>query len=129
MNDQEILGKITLTFIDVINQLRIYHWQTKSYARHKASCELLSKLNDLSDKIIETLQGARNVRIYIPDDFNNITLNNQNDKNIIGLLEYFKVWLSETLPQYLLPEESDVLNIRDEILGEVNKTIYLFTFN
>jgi hypothetical protein len=129
MTDQENIGKISLTFLDVLNQLKIYHWQTTSYARHKASCQLITNLTDMTDKILETLQGSNSIRLYIPDDFNTITLTNQSDKSIIGLLEYFKVWLVETFPQYLDPNDTDIINLRDEILGQVNQTLYLFSFN
>lgn len=129
MSIQENIGKISLTFLDVINQLKIYHWQTLSYARHKSSCQLITDISEITDKIIETLQGSKSVRLYIPEDFSTITLSNQSDKNIIGLLEYFKVWLIETFPSYLEPIDTDIINLRDEMLGKINQTLYLFTLN
>ena len=68
MSAQETIGKISLTFLDVLNQLKIYHWQTASYARHKSSCQLITQLSDLTDKIIETLQGSKNLRLYINNE-------------------------------------------------------------
>jgi len=129
MSIQENIGKISLTFLDVINQLKIYHWQTLSYARHKSSCQLINDISELTDKIIETLQGSKSVRLYIPEDFNTIILSNQSDKNIVGLLEYFKVWLIDTFPSYLEPNDTDIINIRDEMLSKINQTLYLFTLN
>jgi len=128
MNNKNI-GKIALTLMDILNQLKIYHWQTTSYARHKASCELINNLTLLTDKIVETLQGSKNTRLYVPSEFNTIIVENQNDTNIVKLLEYFKKWLTDSFPKYISEStDTDILNLRDELLGSVNQTLYLFTF-
>ena len=128
LENQENIGKIVLVLSDVLNQLKIYHWQTTSYSRHKASCELIEKLTSITDKIIETIQGSRNVRLIMPVDYNSIKLNNQTDKSIEELLLYFKNWLLEKFPKYLVTKDKDIFNLRDELLGNVNQTLYLFTF-
>ena len=33
--------------LELSAQIKLYHWQTKSYARHKASDSLFSEMNDL----------------------------------------------------------------------------------
>jgi hypothetical protein len=43
------------------------------------------------------------------------------------MLEGCVNWLVGTLPKLLKPEDSDLLNIRDEILADLNKARYLFT--
>ena len=129
MKYSENIGKITLTFLDMINQLKLYHWRTTSFARHKASCELLSEITSITDSIIETMQGSKNQRLEIPDDFNIITLNNHTDDSMEELIEYFKQWLIETFPLYLQENDTDILNLRDELLQNLNKTLYLFTLN
>jgi hypothetical protein len=123
------IGSIAMTMLDVLNQLKIYHWQTKSYARHKASCKLISSLTDITDKIIETLQGKKNTRLNIVQKTNTIILSNQNDMDIIDLLNEFKNYLVIVFPRYLTSKDTDILNLRDELLGEVNKTLYLFSLN
>jgi DNA-binding ferritin-like protein len=40
------------------NQLRMNHWQTESYAEHKATDKLTEKLTDYIDSIGETSLGA-----------------------------------------------------------------------
>ena len=37
--------------------VKLFHWKTHSYATHKATDELYSKLNDDIDKFIEVLLG------------------------------------------------------------------------
>ena len=124
----ENIGKISLTLLDVLNQCKIYHWQTKSYARHKASCEFINNLSSITDKMIETLQGNKGLRLIVSSTFNTINIENQSDKNITKLLNSFKKWLVETFPKYVNNTDTDIINLRDELLGHVNQTLYLFTF-
>lgn len=129
MKYSENIGKIALTFLDMINQLKLYHWRTTSFSRHKASCELLSDITSITDNIIETIQGSKNQRLEIPDNFNTIMLNNHTDDSMEELIIYFKEWLIEKFPLYLDENDTDILNLRDELLQVLNKTLYLFTLN
>ncbi len=129
MNSSENIGKLARVFLDVSIQLKIYHWQTKIYARHKASCELISKVNDLTDQIIETLQGIHDNRLKISSMNNKIVINNHTDTSIVELLKYFANWLKEKFPEHVDKKNTDIYNLRDELLGAVNQTLYLFTFH
>ena len=121
------IGKIALYFMFVRDQLKIYHWQTKNYARHKSSDDLVEKLTDKMDKFIEVMQGIENTRLSIKHD-NFPVLHNQTDNSIVKNLNIFKEWLSKELPLYI-KNNTDLLNIRDDILSDVNNTLYLFTFS
>jgi hypothetical protein len=123
------IGSIATTLLDVLNQLKIYHWQTTSYARHIASDELIGELTSSIDKIVEIMQGKKNTRLVISSSNDTIKLQNQNDEYITELLKEFKNYLILVFPKYLTPKDTDILNIRDDLLGNVNKTLYLFTLN
>jgi hypothetical protein len=123
------IGSIAVTLLDVLNQLKIYHWQTKSYARHKASDELISNLTSSIDQIVEIMQGKKNTRLFISDSNDLIRIQNQNDNDIIELLGEFKTYLVMIFPRYLTNKDTDILNIRDDLLGNVNKTLYLFSLD
>lgn len=122
------IAYISQVFFQILTSLKIYHWKTLKYSRHVASGNLESELNNLFDKFIETLQGYNNQRINFTTELS-LKLENQDDDSIIELLNDFKNWLIEKLPSYLQPnpKHSDLLNIRDEILGHINQTLYLFT--
>jgi hypothetical protein len=122
------IGEIALIFIAVRDQIKLYHWQTLSYARHKSSDTLVELISTSMDKFIETIQGKKNTRIIIPIN-NTITLENQTNESIIILLNSFKNWLINNLPMYLNKNDTDLFNMRDEILGYINQFLYLFTFN
>lgn len=101
--------------------LRLYHWSTKSYPRHIASGSLYEKLDVLMDKFIETAQGgSRTGRIqYKPF---RLTAKALNDQTATKLLQKFAAFLSE-----LSLKSHDLKNLRDEMLGEVEQTLYLFS--
>lgn len=120
------IGEIALTFFSFRDQLKIYHWQTGLYSRHKSSDELVEFISDKMDQFIEIIQGSKNVRVKMPHSY--IPIDNHNDNSIVELCRNFNKWLTDTLPLYLDPKDTDLFNIRDEILGKVNQILYLFTF-
>ena len=123
----EQIGEILMIFLAFRDQLKIYHFQTASYSRHKAADELVGVITDQMDRFMETLQGSRDVRLVLTSRNSTIKFVNQMDENVSELLGAFKTWLISGLSDMLQPFDKDLSNIRDEMLGSVNKTIYLFT--
>jgi DNA-binding ferritin-like protein len=125
-----------LTFMTILNQIKLYHWQTLSYARHKATDELYQELSDLIDKFIETLHGRiaynannSNYRIMLADDKSYIYIKNIKDIKGYELLKNIKTYLESDYMKAIVDNYTELQNIRDEMLGIVNKTTYLFTLN
>lgn len=106
------------------NQIRMYHWKTKLFPRHKATDKYLENINDIVDTVIEALQGSRDSRIS--DSFT-VKYRAINDTNAVSYLKEHKKWLVSDFPKLLKKDESDILNLRDELLAHINKLIYLFT--
>lgn len=125
----ERIGSIAIAFTELRNKLQIYHWQTENYARHKSTDKLIKVLDKHVDIFIETLQGSNNNRLVISPNNRSIKLINYTDDNIVNVLKSFKIWLVKKIPLYLKDENTDIYNIRDEILSSLNQTIYLFTFS
>lgn len=106
------------------NQLKIFHWQTKSYAQHVAFGGAHDDLISLIDEFIEVFQGKYG-RIKAKDVFV-IELHNLKEdyKNSINTnIEY----LTNDVPKALSTKDTDLLNIRDEMLSVLNKLKYLLT--
>lgn len=120
------IGEIAVYFLYVRDQMKIYHWQTKSFARHKSSDSFVDSLTEKMDKFIETIQGNYGKRLTIPK--NNHSFNNETDTSIIKVLKTFRDWLSNDLPKYLDKKDTELFNIRDDMISDVNQTLYLFTF-
>ena len=112
-------------FISFQQQFRILHWQTKSFARHKAYGKFYDTFGDLMDKFIESHMGKYG-RIKTGG---NIELSNMNDVQIKDFLEELTQFLIELTEHYDSTRDSDLLNIRDEMLGETNKLKYLLTLD
>ena len=110
-------------FIQLQEQFRVLHWETKSYARHKAYGEIYDTLDDLVDKFMETYMGK-----YGRPKFDSVNIELKTMKNVkindfIGEAINFLNGLTEQLSE----KDTDLLNIRDEILATVHQTLYLFT--
>jgi hypothetical protein len=123
------IGEIALNFMYVRDQMKIYHWQTNNYARHKASDTFVDNLSEKMDKFIEVMQGLENKKLVVKK--NHHILENKNDQNIIEILNKFRDWLVVDLLKYLDQKKStaDLITIRDEILSDVDQTLYLFTLS
>jgi hypothetical protein len=120
-------GDIVQYFISYKENVRVYHWQTTSYARHVASGEHYSKVDELIDQFVETLQGKYG-RVYLDTVNNKVVLGNNSDTQIVDFMKKFADYLIEEIPKILdAKKDTDLLNIRDEILGEINKSLYLFS--
>jgi hypothetical protein len=109
----------------VQNQFRIYHWQTKSYAHHKSFGKIYEILDEAIDKLLETYFGKYG-RAYATENFN-ITLNNLVDGSGVTLANQTIDFLMGEFPKSIKSTDTDLLNIRDEIVGDLNRLKYLLT--
>jgi hypothetical protein len=114
-------------FFHMTSTIKLYHWQTTSFPRHKATCELHTSLQDLADQFIEVYMG-RYQRPNFPQGFK-LQIKELSDQSAPDVLLQYIDFLKNELPTYLNPNDSDLLNIRDEMLSNLNKTLYLFTLS
>ena len=121
MNTGEI---ILTTLITYQNQYRVFHWQTKSYSQHKAFGMAYEELDGEIDDFLESYQGKYG-RVVATSTFE-VSLDNYSEKFSETNEEFISFLVSE-LPSYLDKADTDLLNIRDEILGKINQLKYLLT--
>lgn len=108
------------------NQVKILHWQTTSYAEHKTLDGLYGDLSGHVDEFVEIFMGKYG-RVLAQNSFN-LVLENYKNMSPMSLMMDMDNYLINELPTMLdAKKDSDLLNIRDEILGSVNKTKYLLT--
>ena len=115
---------IITTLLTLQAQLRVFHWQTKSYAEHEAFGGLYDSLSGLIDEFVETFSG----RYGVPVAKSDYKLTVVNYKDNAGCVEYIDktiAYMTKDVPAMLKPEDTDLLNIRDEMIGALNKTKYL----
>jgi DNA-binding ferritin-like protein len=122
------MEQIILNLIKLQNQFRVLHWQTKSFAQHKALGDAYDSLDDSIDKLVETHQGKYG-RLSFSEPFS-IELSNFDDIDIVSVLDEVTEYLTTSFNEEVdNTADSDCLNIRDEILGDLNKLKYLLTLS
>ena len=121
-----------IAFLSILNTIKLYHWNTHSYATHKATDELYSKMNEHIDTFVEVLLGKTGDRVNMSSSVH-ITLKNcTSEKDLVREMERCKTCLVnlENNPalKSMSMSNSDLFNIRDEILADINQFLYLLTF-
>jgi len=122
--------EITIKFFEMLLMVKLFHWKTYSYATHKATDELYSKLNDDIDKFIEILLGKTGSRIDLMGHKSISLIDLNSPDQLKSKIESFKSYLVGLTNNKGLSSmtNTDLLNIRDEILGDMNQFLYLLTF-
>lgn len=115
--------KLISPLIRIQEQLRIFHWQTESYAQHKAFGKAYEELGDLIDQFVEVYMG-KNGKVKAKLTYS-IELDNLGDNYIEYINSYISYLIS--LSSELSENDSDLLNIRDEMLAVLNKLKYLLS--
>ena len=120
---------IVLMFLRMLNTVKLYHWKTFSYAQHKATDELYVSLNTHIDAFVEIMLGKTGKRVdltghkMIPlHDYSNV-----NDfRKEINNYKKFLIDMNKD-DAVNITNNSDLLNLRDEMLADLNKFTYLLT--
>jgi Family of unknown function (DUF5856) len=121
-------SNIVCTFLEMLNMVKLYHWKTYSFSTHKATDELYGDMNTNVDAFVEVLLGkagtprvnlvhTKSLPLY---DFSSVGPFKQR-------IAEFKLYLEHMSKSPTLMNDSDLLNIRDELLGNLNKFTYLLT--
>lgn len=121
-------GEILHVMLILRNQVKLYHWQTMSFSRHKATDDLVTSLDTNIDKFTEVYMG-RYGRPKMTASTGKIQIYDTNDKRAPQLMKEAVQWLTKSLPKLLSKDDTDLLNIRDEILADIQQARYLFTLH
>lgn len=117
---------IVLMLMQIQNQFKILHWQTTSYARHQAYGQIYDSLSDNIDEFVEVCMGKQG-RFEFSGEKATIELFNLKALDINTFTKTVIDFLIGLTKQLSPEEDTDLLNIRDEILGSINKLKYLLT--
>lgn len=118
-------NKLVKHMLELYMLIRIHHWNSYSYSKHKITDNLYDDLSKHIDKYIEVMLGKK----YILNQSALKTLNipnvpiNKLQKKIKNFIRELNIFHSK------LEEETynDIHGIRDEIIADLHKYIYLLS--
>jgi len=116
-------GEIVNMLFNIRDQVKLYHWHTKSFSEHKFTDDLVGTLDTNIDKFVEVYMG-RYGRPYVKDT---LQVKNLTVTGIRSFINKSSEWLSGKLPSMVKKTDTDLLNIRDEMLADLNQIKYLLT--
>jgi DNA-binding ferritin-like protein len=116
------VNAVVATMTEMLHVVKLYHWRTHSYSEHKATDKLHEALSEQADSFVEKLLGSKNARANLT----HMPLHAYNTLPAFKRrIEYYKQYLKR-MPASL---GTDLLNIRDELLGSLNQFSYLLTLH
>ena len=115
-------------FFTMREQIKLYHWQTKSYPRHKATDTVIENLDSSIDKYVEVYMGKYG-RMKMNSSTASISIKNLSESSVINFIKRCILYLNNDLVSRLKDNDTDLINIRDEMLAELNQLLYLFTLH
>ena len=122
------MKKIMLKSLQLQAEMKILHWQTTSYAEHKAFGKFYERVGEHIDNLIECIQGKYNCRIMIGgidsiqvSDYNNLKINVfLMDMDTFFSSEIWNCGINKAV-------DTEIVNVVDEIRAELDKLRYLLT--
>jgi len=119
--------------MEMLNTVKLYHWKTGSYAEHKATDELYERLNEHVDKFVEVLLGKSDKHIERLGKIDTIRTFDSAPRarpaDFKERMYEYREFLTDLDRCFDSKKDTDLLNIRDEILGDVNQFMYLMTLH
>ena len=103
------------------DEAHIAHWETRSFAEHKALNEFYDELLDLIDGFVEQYQGYYNKRMDIR------RAEDDQKADIRKVLDYQVEWIEKNRYEICDKDETALQNTIDEIVRLYQTTLYLLT--
>lgn len=118
---------IITNLLTIQNQMRVFHWQTQkkpgSFAQHEAFGKAYEELDPLIDDFVEVYQGKNGALMGKSGGFTVKldNLSNECEAFIDEAIQYLTNYLPKSLDSNV---DTDLLNIRDEMMAILNQTKY-----
>lgn len=108
------------------DQTHLLHWQTRSYAEHKALGDFYNKLLDFKDEIVEKLMGYQNRRVKA---FKIPAISDYSLGAPLKLVELVDKFAKQLENWSGKNGYCDIENIAQSLSGEAQKTKYLLSLS
>ena len=129
-------ANIVRSFLEMLNAIKLYNWKTESYSQHQATDELHEKLSELVDQFVEVLLGkeqqyaksSHKSRITMVEKHMKM-MDSTGERDFIEKMHNYRSVLIKMNDILNKKTDSDLLNIRDEMLACINQFLYLLSFD
>jgi DNA-binding ferritin-like protein len=129
LNSQDkIPAHIAKTFFEMLNMIRLYHWNTRSFAKHKATEKLYEELDSNVDKFMEVMLGKSQSKLNILDERARL-IDVKDDDMFKNKIHEYRAFLVDMDIHFGKRGDSDLISIRDDMLGDLNQFLYLLAFD
>lgn len=115
-------------FLQLRDQIKLYHWQTRVYARHMATDQILEKLEKHMDSFVEVYIGKYG-RPRVTGKNTEITVHNMTEAGANRMLQAALRYLQGPLSRSLKEGDHDLFALRDDLTEDLNQLAYLFTLH
>jgi len=112
--------------MDMSAEIRLYHWNTRSFSQHRATDELYAKLDSNIDRFVEMMLGKGRVQVKLGATRGTGAYNT---RAFVAKIHEYRAFLIEMDAYFDKSVDADLLGVRDDILGDVNQFLYLMTFD
>jgi DNA-binding ferritin-like protein len=117
-NGDETLVELVMDLLHSATVTHIMHWQTESYAAHKALGKYYETMPGLLDDVLEAYQGKNNVILaQFPP-----SMSNYEEMQPLAYMEYLNEELTEG--RSLFGDDAEIQNLVDAIADLIDTTIY-----
>jgi len=116
-------------FFQLRDQVKLYHWQTHVYARHIATDGALEKLDKNIDMFVEVYMGKYG-RPRMSAKNGTVVVHNLTEAGATRMIKAAVKHLQGPFTKKLDKEaDSDLITIKDDIVGDLNQLLFLFTLH
>jgi DNA-binding ferritin-like protein len=96
-----------------------FHWSTKSYAKHKTLAKFYERIISLTDDLAECFFGIYGQITQFPSTYHQ-------PKEPLAYLQSLQAFVKDARQD--LPQDSEIVQLIDNIAQEIDTTIYLLKF-
>jgi DNA-binding ferritin-like protein len=116
---EKSMALFLVTLLHSGTNTHLFHWSTKSYAKHKALGHFYSSIIEATDQLAETFFGIYGQITEFPSVYHQ-------PKEPLSYLQSLQSFVKEARQD--LPKDSEIVQLIDNIAQEIDTTIYLLKF-